>query len=655
VGWAGFFQSMISNECRKIAYAASIARDDLSEHERDIMLPLIERFDAVSVREKTAKDFLERYSSGTLNVTEVLDPVLMLSKEDWSSVSDRSAESFDGRYAVAFFFSESIHYRRRISDYCKKHGLELKFIPFARGEYIASDKEGAADRLFDLGPYEFVKLFQNAQCVFTDSFHGAVFSVVFQKPFCVFERDRKSKVSKNSRLYDLLEKFELSHRLIHDMSVLESIMESPIDFTQVSKKHVQLQKESLHFLEKELAACTVKANAQIRHVGDLNKQACCGCELCAVQCPKKCIEMKHDEEGFCYPSINEAECVNCGRCLKICEQKKLKAVATENDTYLGFHGDKNVRAQSSSGGLFFALANEVLKNGGCVFGAGYAEDFSVKHLRITQTDELKHLMTSKYVQSRMQDPFHAVLEDLNNGRQVLFSGTPCQVAAMRSFIGQHPLQNNLLLVDFICHGVPSPGVWKSYIHFLETQYGKKLKSVSFRDKSKGWHDFHFRAGFECAELLESHELNAYMRSFLSNKTLRPSCYECQFKDENYFSDITLGDAWKIEKDYPQWADDKGISLFVARTDKGRAMMEQVKHSFTYRSASYNVWIQMNPSLVHSTDRPTGRTAFYQDFATMPNDQFWKAQKVIPLKKKVRYCLKRVSKVLGIEKFLRKLV
>lgn len=653
VGWAGFFQQMVSDECRKIAYAASIARADLSEHERNVMLPLIERFDAVSVREKTAKDFLEKYSSGGLKVEETLDPVLMLSKEDWTGVANRSSKVFDGRYAVAFFFSESSRYRKQISEYCKEHDLELKFIPFARGEYIASDKKGEAERIFDLGPYEFVQLIQNAQCVFTDSFHGAVFSIVFQKPFCVFERDKKNKVSKNSRIYDLLGKFELSNRLIHDLSKLGQTMQMPIDFVRVGGKLAQLQKESLHFLQRELGACTVKAEATTVHVGDLKEQSCTGCELCVRLCPQKCIDMRQDAEGFFYPAVNEAECIQCGQCLKICNRKKQQDPTALRDTYLGYHQEAAVRAGSSSGGLFYALAKMVLDHGGSVYGAAYAEDFSVKHLRITQLDEMGQLMTSKYVQSHIVDSFRAIQEDLKNGKQVLFSGTPCQVAAVQCFIGKHPCRDHLLLVDFICHGVPSPGVWQSYLQYLQSKNGSKPEAVSFRDKSKGWHDYHFSADFAGTELLESHELNAYMRSFLSDKNIRPSCYECSFKGDQYFSDITLGDAWKIEKDYPDWADDKGTSLFVVRTEKGKAALKQISDRFAYRQTSYDAWTSMNPSLVQATERPMGRNAFFADFSVMRNETFWEKQRIIPLKKKVRYHLKTVVKLLGIEKALRK--
>ena len=655
VGWAGFFQSTVTSGCRKVAYAASIARDDLTKHERRVMLPLIEQFDAVSVREKTAKILLEKYSSAGLEVAEVLDPVFLLSKEAWKTLSDRSTQQFCGDYAVAFFFSESKGYRDRILTFCKEQNWDLKFIPFAGGAYIGSDRKGEADRLYDLGPYEFLQLLRNARYIFTDSFHGAAFSIVFQKDFCVFERDRKSRVSKNSRVHDLLRKFGLSDRLICDMDHLEQVMAQQIDFESVRKLHAKYQEDSLSFLKQALGTHADKEDRKPKHVGNQQKSLCCGCTLCTAVCPQNCIQMKWDPEGFAYPYVKEAACTGCGLCLRVCQGKKRKQDPTLYDTYIGFHTHENIRAESSSGGLFYALANATLQKGGCVYGAGYAEDFSVNHQRATTVAELKQLMTSKYVQSDLQDTLLSVRQDLDNGHPVLFSGTPCQVAAVRFWTGTHPRRDKLLLVDFVCHGVPSPGVWNSYLRYLEHRHAGNIQKVSFRDKSKGWHDFHFRAEFQNSVLLESHELNAYMGSFLSNTNLRPSCYDCPFKNAHYFSDLTLADAWKIEKEYPQWADNKGTSLVVVRTDKGRGMLDQVGDVFVMKTASYDAWAGFNPSLQVSADIPAGRSSFFADFSRMDDTTFWDKYRKPPLQKQVLYAMKRAARFTGTEKLLRRLM
>lgn len=250
VARAGYFQTMIPDSCKRIAYAASIARDGLSPHEQSVMLPLIERFDYVSVREKTARIFLQEYLGGKKEIEEVLDPALLLTKEQW--IEEAGDSDCDGDYALAFFFSDSYEYRKYIQEYCKKYKLKLKFIPFAAEQYIKSDEKGECEREFDVGPKEFIKLFQNAKCVFTDSFHGSVFSIIFQKYFCVFERDKQNKTSKNSRLYDLLNKFELSERLIQNPKLLEEKMQNPIDYESTNSLLEKYRQLSFDFLKKSI-------------------------------------------------------------------------------------------------------------------------------------------------------------------------------------------------------------------------------------------------------------------------------------------------------------------------------------------------------------------------------------------------------------------
>lgn len=253
VGRAGYFQTMIDKtKCKKIAYAASIARDQLSGYEKKKMLPYITDFTAVSVREKTAKDFLNDYLKNKYSVCEVLDPVLMLTADQWRCFSEKSLRTFNGRFAVAFFFSDSLEYRKQISKYCKKNNLHFYTIPFASNEYADSELEGEGEKLFDLGPYEFITLFQNAECVFTDSFHGSVFSILFKLPFCVFQRDKNNRVSKNSRLNDLLGKFELSDRMAMSGNSIDSVMNKPIDYDKVDQLLQRFRKDSLQFLKSQL-------------------------------------------------------------------------------------------------------------------------------------------------------------------------------------------------------------------------------------------------------------------------------------------------------------------------------------------------------------------------------------------------------------------
>lgn len=249
----GYFLISVKNECKKVAYAASIARDDLSPHERKVMIPLIERFDYVSVREKTAKDFLSKYTHK--EIKEVLDPALMLTSDEWTEIA--AEKSIKDKYVLAFFFSESIEYRKKIEVLCKEQGYKLVFIPFAANKYIASDLRGECERMYDVGPKEFIRLFMDAEFVFTDSFHGSVFAILFKKNFVVFERDKNNKVSKNSRLYDLLDKFNLSSRLVRTFDQFHAVVEEKIDFGEVYELLENYRKESKAFLNEALGESEV--------------------------------------------------------------------------------------------------------------------------------------------------------------------------------------------------------------------------------------------------------------------------------------------------------------------------------------------------------------------------------------------------------------
>lgn len=636
---------------RGISYAASIARDTLSEKEASEMVPLIDKFDFVSVREKTAKAILDYHFQGKKQIYEVLDPALLRTKEQWSDFI--GPEKYENSpYALMFFFSDSAEYRQNIERFCQNNGLKLIGIPHA-ATYIKNDEEGNYEKAYDVGPIEFLRLFRDASYVFTDSFHGSAFSIVFEKQFCVFERDKNTKVSKNSRLYDLLDKFKLSDRLIKSADSFDSRCNSRIDYEAVNEILVRERTSSAEFLENALANVHAKEKKVIQTVADFEKKSCCGCGACAQICPRKCIALVPDAEGYLYPSINKELCIACGKCVRSCVQRQPKRNAEHTpETFIGYNSAEDIRKDSSSGGLFFPIARAFIINGGVVYGAAFTKDFSVKHIRIDKEENLSAIMRSKYVQSNLTDVLDTLIADLKHGKKVLFSGTPCQTAAICHIADTMGLRDNLYGLDFICHGVPSPMLWKSYLDFISGK--KQICDVNFRDKKHaGWHDYFLHIGYEDkSHLSESHELNTYMRLFLSDKAIRPSCYYCQFKAENYASDLTLGDAWKIEKEYPAWADDKGTSLFIVRSNNGRTLLDSCKDEILCRASDYSFWAKMNPSMVTRTQVGNGRKAMFADFAQMPPEAFWVKYGHIPAKKKARYFAKKALKVTGLEKVVR---
>ncbi|MGN1139133.1 MAG: Coenzyme F420 hydrogenase/dehydrogenase, beta subunit C-terminal domain [Ruminococcus sp.] len=324
-------------------------------------------------------------------------------------------------------------------------------------------------------------------------------------------------------------------------------------------------------------------------------------------------------------------------------------------TYLGYNTDDNIRKNSSSGGLFYELAISVLNQSGVIYGAAFNENFEVNHIRVTDKKQLEKLLCSKYVQSKMNNIYSMVAKDLQEKHKVLFSGTPCQIYGLKTLLGKMNISTEqLITVDFICHGVPSPKVWKSYLEYLSNN--GEIAGVSFRHKNHGWHDFSFHISYKNGKTKSvSHELDPYMRGFLSDKNIRPSCYRCPFKDKNYLSDITMGDAWKVEKDKPQWADDKGTSLFIVRTEKGQNLINSISESFLSLETDYEKWTAFNPSIVYATDKAEGRSEFFEDFNRLSTTDFWKKYKKVPFKKSVKYKAKQMLKILHLEKLARRFV
>lgn len=644
----GYFLKDIGSSCKKISYAASIARDTLSEYEKTVMAPLIDQFDYISVREKTAKTLLT--DCVRKNITEVLDPAFLLDEEAWTKYMHLSAQK-DKPYALAFFFSDSLKYREKISNFCTQRGLRLLFIPFSAG-YIKNDELGECERCYDVGPREFLNLFKNTEYVFTDSFHGAVFSIIFQKHFLVFERDANGHTSKNSRLHDLLDKFDLRNHLIVNFEDINLIEVPQINYKKVNEKLYEHRKQSIDFLHQAIGKsdCAVKPRNK---VDCLYKEQCCGCALCSESCPKHCISMKQDSEGFFYPVIDMQECIDCGKCLKTCKDKNI-AKETINAAYIGYNKNNDIRYKSSSGGLFYEIALQILETGGAVYGAAFDDDFSVKHIRVDNLTDLETIMTSKYVQSNIEGIYSRLLTDLQNKKNVLFSGTPCQVSAVKTFAMSYDLLDNLYLVDFVCHGVPSPGVWKSYLSSVVKKCS--ISKVNFRDKTKrGWHDYHLLVSNEkeCF-LCESHDVNAFMHSFLTDKNLRLSCYNCLFKGKNYASDLTLGDAWKIEIEKPEWADNKGTSLFITRTEKGERIVSSLAKNFIYERTDYRSWAKFNPSIVTPANYNIDRDEFFYEFCSMDNSEFWNKVGSVSIKRRIRYLAKKILGTVHIESVVRRI-
>lgn len=393
------------------------------------------------------------------------------------------------------------------------------------------------------------------------------------------------------------------------------------------------------------------------------KNECCGCNACVQRCPKSCITMREDNEGFLYPEVDREVCIDCGLCEKVCpvihQGDKRKPLAV----YAVKHKDDKIRLSSSSGGAFTALAESVIDEDGVVFGAKFDEDWSVFHDYTDTKEGLAAFRGSKYVQSRVGDSFKKAEYFLKAGRKVLFSGTPCQIAGLKRFLRKE--YDNLLTVDFICHGVPSPGVWREYLkeetarqcggknsvlsHPNIKERDARIESISFRDKRLGWKKYSFALTLSVPNghgakntvlLSEPLNKNIFLRGFLTNLYLRPSCHACPAKSFKSGSDITISDFWGGQSIIPEWNDDKGISVMflhkeiksVGNNSLFLKKLETYKQRSLFRSA-----------------KKTIRRKFYFSLRDSVSVKVRLLEKPVVLNRKLKVVIYQIAKSFGIVK------
>ena len=353
---------------------------------------------------------------------------------------------------------------------------------------------------------------------------------------------------------------------------------------------------------------------------------CTGCRACAQSCPHGCITMKPDHEGFFRPVADSARCTECGACSAACPVLNKPASGNLPEAYAAKNRDEAVRSVSSSGGIFTLLAEQVLAQGGVVFGAAYDADFKVEHRMVESPGQLSVLRGAKYAQSDVGDSFRQVREQLSRGKTVLFSGTPCQVSGLRAFLGKE--EPNLILVDQVCHGSPSPAVWEQYLRWRseQTADGHRPVTVNLRSKDTGWSnysaDIRWPYGVNYAA---SRQNDPYLRAYLEALCLRPACHRCSFKGLNRPSDFTLGDYWGVGDQMPAMNDNKGTSIVLLHTEKAKQLWAQLSDLVTARPADVRRCMDHNPAALQSAKYdPELRNSFllrYQgeDFAALVDE------------------------------------
>lgn len=343
------------------------------------------------------------------------------------------------------------------------------------------------------------------------------------------------------------------------------------------------------------------------------KDNCCGCAACAEQCPERAIRMVRDKEGFYYPKVDGSICIDCGKCEKVCPLKSY--VAEEcNNLYVGVQAKEDQhRYNSSSGGFFVILAQYIIAKRGTVYGAGYDRHMNVVHKKAVTLRQLEAIRRTKYVQSDMRGAYCRIEQDLQDGKWVLFCGTPCQARALMLFLKKE--YERLIVIDLVCYGVPSPGIWQDYKGYLECLHKGKMTDFSFRDKRNA-DNGHMRSYIiNEKEYVDSVYNDFFCKMYFRNRTIRPSCHQCKFCTTERCSDFTIGDFWGIEHVKSDMDDGRGTSMVIIHTDKAKKIWDEIREETRWIACERDDIMQ--PRLLKPTNAAKGRWRFMLLYKVLP--------------------------------------
>ena len=590
-------------EGRRASYAPSLAVSSLPEELGAQLRGLLEPFCALSVREKKGQALLRSLG---LEARVVLDPTLLLTGEQWGelAVAPRRREP----YILCYFVSdpgEVAPYAQALSE---RTGCPIVQLAGARRKI-----PGARELVFDAGPREFLGLFRDAAYVCTNSFHGAVFSLQFGKPFFTSMSPKERGEPTFSRIYSLLSRLGCAERIVGLDATAP--VDGEMDYAAVHARLEEARADSLAYLKAALEGAPLPrepaAPEPPRRPALCRAERCTGCTACAAVCPVGAIEMKEDSEGFLRPVIGDT-CILCRKCEGACPGLlPARPPVGEPQARAVWNSDEGVRRESTSGGVFSVLADWALEAGGVVFGAAYGGDLSVRHVGVESRRELARLRQTKYVQSDLTGVFPQVKQALDNGRRVVFSGTPCQVDGLLRFLGGG--RENLVTCDLVCHGVPSPGVYREWLAAEEARRGAKAASLLFRDKTGGWGagkavlTLKFKEGAPYSAPLSE---TTYGRGFGAAAFLRPCCHQCPYAGGARPGDFTLGDFWGLAPDALPVDAAGGVSLLLVNSAQGERLWPEISRRVGSVPRPWAEAAAGNPRLLSPTPKNPKRAVFF---------------------------------------------
>lgn len=500
----------------------------------------------------------------------ILDPTILLYKKDYEDIKIK--ETVGKPYILLFMDEENasaVALANKVSD--------ITGLPVIPNKPVRNLTKGLKP-FRTANPGELIGFIEGASYVITDSFHGTALSVLFEKPFV----SMLPSVA-DGRTADLLTGLGLQSHILKDAADMNDLSVFKIENPKkLQKKLLELKQASLKILIKKLELSD--RYKKVKCPTNITKEKCYGCNACKDICPSNAIEMKADKEGFLYPVTDKEKCTNCGLCSKACIRRHPNLVKYEEQfpkAYTTYHKDLNQRLGSSSGAVFPSLAKYAIEDRkGVVVGVRYDENMKVISDIADNMEDAKAFSGSKYVKSDFRGIFPKVKGLLKEGRFVLYSGLPCECAALRSYLRKD--YENLLISELVCHAAPSPKAFRKYVEYLNKKYDSKVTNIVFRNKDNGWRigDANMVITFENGKT-ETHRSveDPYFRAFLDEFTIRSSCTNCKYTYLNRAGDITLGDCWGVKKAAPELFDNKGVSMLLVNNSKAMDVWNKVKNQF----------------------------------------------------------------------------
>lgn len=566
-----YFLPFVEEENRMIAYAPSIGSTEISNPViRDCMATYISRFRHLSVREQQGADLIRKLTGQEAKV--VLDPTLLMNSYEWDGYIEKDqVQKISGDYIICYFLGASEKYM----GYVRMLSRTMK-IPYYVIPVTINQKRSEACVPFEVGPCEFVSLIKNAKYVITDSFHGTAFSINYNIPFSVFKRfgDNDPK-NQNSRIFNLLGMLGLEGRLVEYQNKQDVQTELGCDFTDANVILAERREYSLNYLHSALKSaidCTMEPKDGIFKITDL----CCGCGACATVCGKGAISIIRNEEGFEHYSIDQTKCVRCGQCKTVCPMAGISAPDVKESLGLysvQSHSEQTLK-RSSSGGIGHELASYLLGEGYAVCGCTYdAETNSARHIWIMpgEKEKLPFLQGSKYIQSVTADSMKSLVSMAKEYKLVFF-GTPCQTAAVDKILRKKGLRDNAVIIDLICHGIPSYHLWNKYLAELDKKHGTgDHPTVLFRSKEREWRRRRLQVEGNGHVYKKEEHKDDFYAFFRRGLCYMESCSDCPYRERSA-ADLRIGDYWGDKFVH----DKQGVSMVIANTAKGDELINLLK-------------------------------------------------------------------------------